>query len=278
MLTYLLQSISIPKEFLNELNKIFFEFLWSNKVEKIKRKMLIGPKIDGGLDMIELNIFTKTIRVKWINLLNNETQATWKIIPRFFLNQFGKHLLLFKMNVDSVKSLPKPKTSLPIFYSEIIEIWIYTKSQMISPYIQPNTFYDIRKQVLWGNKYIKRNGKCLIFHNWIESNIIYVNDILSNEGTISEAYILNKLNNKRNWVSEIYSIKQSIPKTWLNILKKEISVKSQVKTTLTEGLLASIKDMSNKEIKIQFIKHNMFIFFGNVTLILKLIGNSYIIF
>ena len=149
---------------------------------------------------------------------------------------------------------------------------------MISPYIQPNTFYDIRKQVLWGNKYIKRNGKCLIFHNWIESNIIYVNDILSNEGTISEAYILNKLNNKRNWVSEIYSIKQSIPKTWLNILKKEISVKSQVKTTLTEGPLASIKDMSNKEIKIQFIKHNMFIFFGNVTLILKLIGNSYIIF
>ena len=75
MLTYLLQSISIPKEFLNELNKIFFKFLWSNKVEKIKRKMLIGPKIDSGLDMIDLNIFTKTIRVKWINLLNNETQA-----------------------------------------------------------------------------------------------------------------------------------------------------------------------------------------------------------
>jgi len=37
--------------------------------------MLIGPKIDGGLDMIDLIIFTKTIRVKWINLLNNETQA-----------------------------------------------------------------------------------------------------------------------------------------------------------------------------------------------------------
>ena len=73
--TYLLQSISIPKEFLNELNKIFFKFLWSNEVEKIKRKMLIGPKIDSGLDMIDLNIFTKTIRVKWINLLNNETQA-----------------------------------------------------------------------------------------------------------------------------------------------------------------------------------------------------------
>ena len=123
MLTYLLQSILIPKEFLNELNKIFFKFLWSNKVEKIKRKMLIGPKIDSGLDMIDLNIFTKTIRVKWINLLNNETQATWKIIPRFFLNQFGKHLLLFDMNVDSVKSLPKPKTSLPIFYYYYLDLY-----------------------------------------------------------------------------------------------------------------------------------------------------------
>ena len=133
---------------------------------------------------------------------------------------------------------------------------MYTKSQMTSPYIKPNIFYDIRKQVLWGNKYIKRNGKCRIFHNWIESNIIYVNDILSNEGTISEVDVLNKLNNNRNWVSEIYAIKQSIPKTWLNVLKQDISVKSQVKTTLTEGPLASIKHMSNKEIKIQFIKHN----------------------
>ena len=41
--------------------------------------------------------------------------------------------------------------------------------------------------------------------------------------------------------------------------------------------IASIIHMSNKEIKIQFIKHNfqnrMFIIFGNFTLILKWIGN-----
>ena len=124
----------------------------------------------------------------------------------------------------------------------------------------------IYANVLWGNKYIKRNGKCLIFHNWIESNIIYVNDILSNEGTISEAYILNQLNNKRNWVSEIYSIKQSIPKTWLNILKQDISVKSQVKTTLTAGPLLPLNSCQTKTLKsnlsnITFI-NRMFIISG----------------
>lgn len=68
-ITYLLQSISVPKESLNELNRIFFRFLWNNKSEKIKRKTLIGPKLEGGLDMVDIYIFTKTIRVKWIKHL-----------------------------------------------------------------------------------------------------------------------------------------------------------------------------------------------------------------
>jgi len=38
---------------------------------------------------------------------------------------------------------------------------------MTSPYFKPKTFYVIRKQVLWDNKYIKRNGNCLIFHKFL---------------------------------------------------------------------------------------------------------------
>ena len=153
---------------------------------------------------------------------------------------------------------------------------------MTLPYIKPKTFYDIRNQVLWDNNYIKPNDKCIIFHKCIEYNIIYVNEILSNEETISEVSILNKLNNKRNWVSLIYCFKQSIPKTWLNILKQIFSVKSQVQTTLAEGPLASIKTCQTKKLKSSLsnivFKIRMFIFSGNVTLILKRIGNSYIIF
>ena len=36
---------------------------------------------------------------------------------------------------------------------------------------------EIRNQNIWGNKYIKFNNKSLIYKNWIDSNLLYVNDI-----------------------------------------------------------------------------------------------------
>jgi hypothetical protein len=35
----------------------------------------------------------------------------------------------------------------------------------------PHNFREIRKQVIWGNKYIKYKGKCLVKVNWIKSGI-----------------------------------------------------------------------------------------------------------
>jgi hypothetical protein len=33
----------------------------------------------------------------------------------------------------------------------------------------PHNYIEIRKQIIWGNKYIKYKGKCLIKVNWIKS-------------------------------------------------------------------------------------------------------------
>ena len=41
-------------------------------MQKIERETFIGQIADG-LDMIDLSMFTKTIRLKWIYLLNNES-------------------------------------------------------------------------------------------------------------------------------------------------------------------------------------------------------------
>ena len=102
--TYLLQNTFNPKEYLNTLNSLFFKFLWSNKSEKIKRKTLIGKKLNGGLDMIGIHTFSKSLKVKWIKNLRDSTLANGKVIPKLYLDQFGKNLLIFDMNIDSFKS------------------------------------------------------------------------------------------------------------------------------------------------------------------------------
>ena len=94
----------------------------------------------------------------------------------------------------------------------------------------PNEFKTIRQQLIWGNKRIKLKGKSLIFRNWIDSNIKYINDIIDEEGNISENLIYTKLKTRSNWISEITQIKNAIPKSWINILKRNDSRKTKVRT------------------------------------------------
>ena len=35
-------------------------------------------------------------------------------------------------------------------------------------------FVEIRKQIIWGNSYIRLNNKTLVFKTWIKSGILYI--------------------------------------------------------------------------------------------------------
>ena len=85
--------------------------------------------------------------------------------------------------------------------------------------------FAVRKQIIWGNKFIKFEHKILLFNNWINSDLIYVNDIILDEnGEISHNFILNRLN-KSNWITEFVIMKKVIPKEWVDIIKSENSQK-----------------------------------------------------
>jgi hypothetical protein len=43
-------------------------------------------------------------------------------------------------------------------------------------------------------------NKSLMFDNWINSDLIYINDILNENGEISQNLILDKLKYKNNWI------------------------------------------------------------------------------
>jgi hypothetical protein len=64
-----------------------------------------------------------------------------------------------------------------------------------------------------------------LFNNWINSDFIYVNDILDENGEISHNFILSRLNNKSNWIREITILKKAILKKWVDIIKTENSRK-----------------------------------------------------
>jgi len=251
-LSYVIQSIPTPKHVLSTLNTMIFQFLWSNKREKIKRSILIGPKQTGGLEVPDIYAYNKSLKMKWVKELLISDNSSWKIIPSYILNQFGAHLLVFQMNLDSYKSLPKPKITLFPFYREVLEHFIEYKN-ITDNNIKPNTFYQIRKQILWGNKYIKYAGKPLLFTHWIDSNILYIEHILNNQGKIDETLILQKLKTKTNWASEVFKIKQAVPNHWKQKITSHESTHTNVRITYNNHYINTLKHTQNKNIRNTFI-------------------------
>ena len=247
-IAYLTQSISTPKSVIDKLNTMMFKFLWSNKSEKIKRNTLIGPKHQGGLDMPDLLTYVKTLRLKWVKSLTDKSVANWKVLPNFWLKQYGSNFLIFNMNLDGTKSLPKVSYPLPQFYKEIVEAFIEL-NKCKGTNLKINSFYDVRKQVIWGNQKIKYKGKSLLFNNWIDAGIICIDDILCN-GKISETLVYNKLTNKTNWISEMSILRASIPQSWKTFIYSEESIKTKIKKSLCIKIGNSeFKNLNNKEIK-----------------------------
>jgi hypothetical protein len=58
-----------------------------------------------------------------------------------------------------------------------------------------------------GQQFIKFDHKTLLFNNWINSDLIYLNDILDENGEISHNFILTRLNNISNWITEFTIMK-----------------------------------------------------------------------
>ena len=83
-LVYLLSPMPSNYHAINEINTLFYQFLWNGKGDKIKRKIMINDYCEGGLKMIDLVSFNKSLKTTWI-------KNTW--IPRttnFYRPSFEK--------------------------------------------------------------------------------------------------------------------------------------------------------------------------------------------
>ena len=143
------------------------------------------------LNMVDINSYLKSLKVSWVKRLLSSKTSNWKVIPRKYLDKFGKNWLIFKMNMDNGKSIENFK-DIPEFYKEIINCWVEFGGGQTKT---PTNFREIRNQNIWGNKYIKFNNKSLIYKNWIDSNLLYVNDITDENGRVSQDYLIETLKN-----------------------------------------------------------------------------------
>ena len=203
MITMHLSLLPIKQNQKLKLKRIFFNFIWKS-TERIKRNTLIGDYKDGGLNMIDMELYENAIKASWIPKLFGERNCLNPIGDYYFSNITKNRLLLLHGNFD-VKSFKKIMM-LPVFYRDALCNFIESLDK--SNIMNMNTTGFLSQQI-WYNKLFTYNYQCLDFPNWLDVNILYVKDLYDENGMfVTEKYIIDLLKNKTNWICEYKVMKK----------------------------------------------------------------------
>ena len=112
---YRASLISVNKDFVKDVNKIIFDFIWKGK-DKVKRSALISDIEDGDLKAPHLDSIIETQRVLCCKKLASSQPSNWKKILLHYLEPVGGKFILC-CDFD-LKKLP---LKLPAFYEECLK-------------------------------------------------------------------------------------------------------------------------------------------------------------
>ena len=204
--TFVASACVVPDKYRKEIEieSKCFKFIWDDKPDKVKRNTMIGNCEMGGLNMIDIGSYFVSLKASWVSKFVSGEMDNWKLIPYKYFRQFGKNWSIFKMNIECKKNKDYLRY-IPDFYKEILQTWIKIGGGQTKTL---SHFVEIRKQLIWGNTFIMFKNKSLMFDNWINSDLININDILNENGEIGQNLNLDKLKYKNNWISEFICLKK----------------------------------------------------------------------
>ena len=120
-LVYILSPLSTNQRVLEEINTLFFNFLWNGKGDKIKRNTMISDYSEGGLRMIDLISFNKALKSTWVKkYLDPENHGKWKPFLDWQLQHYGGPVV-FRGNLNR-RDVSKFINSTDAFTTEILQL------------------------------------------------------------------------------------------------------------------------------------------------------------
>ena len=171
---YLFLSLPEPNvQIMKDINRCFYEFVWSNKPDKISRKQMCQLYRDGGVKMTDIFLHTKSLKISWIRRFINDSLNDNFTLHMFqsFLPPSYPSLELF-MGSEYYKRLANLMSN--SFWKEVL---------LAFSDLTESTTENISCQPLWNNPRIKLNNDVIYVKSWCAKGIRFVNDILKTDGT-----------------------------------------------------------------------------------------------
>ena len=201
-----------PMKFFDDLESIMFKFLWGEKRDRIKRKVIINTIENGGLNVPHIKSFAKSLKFIWIKkLLNADDISPWKTLLLNTLIGKGGNLL-WSYDPKMCKLIMSDFNN---FWKCVISGWFDSQDPFPSV---PNA-EDILGQSLWYNSRIQIDGKPIFYEDWFRCGIWHINDLCRENGgflsydEFTSLYLLN------TDFLQYHGILSAIPRIWKKTIK-----------------------------------------------------------
>jgi hypothetical protein len=216
--------LDAPEEVVKEAENIIRNFFWNWKRPKIRLDVLVRRIENGGLKYPCIKCKVKSWKMLWaIRALKYENaDSLWLSIVNGLLPQGLTFTYLLKAK-PSKKTLDTYCPNLPTFYKEIILNW-----NTITSKIEVNTNVKILGECLWLNDKIKVNNKPLYCQHSMNKGILYITDIVDNEGILMNHLAIND-KFRSNWTFlDLLKVRLTIPNLWKKNLVKEVPEHTEI--------------------------------------------------
>lgn len=175
-ITHLIISLPNPNEKLvKDLEKLFFNFIWENKPEKIKRDILIQDYGYGGIKMISLPKFFTALKCTWIRRIIKNSESKWAKLSKVITN----------INLDEIYNCGdyfidiKQRKIINNFWNDVLQSWKILQKKEI-----PKNFEDMASVNIFYNSNIRKDFKPIIYTKYIEKNITMIHDLMDVHGNL----------------------------------------------------------------------------------------------
>ena len=209
-LTYLMQSCYIPKEVLEELNRMFFRFIWRKKFtnrrayEKVKRSVMKSSIGKGGLNMINIQDSQDAFILSRIEKIVGSSDKSEQKLPADFLAPVGG-LSIF-MNFTNNKNFQGRDLIKSDFWRHALGVWLYHNE----PCELSST--TIINQPIFNNQNITYNKKNIFCPSAIKKGIFSVKDICNGGSLISLDEFRQKFGHSPSLTLEYWLMSNAIPR------------------------------------------------------------------
>ena len=159
-----------PVDFLKNLQKKIYEFIWKGKRDKISRDQLSNNYADGGLRLIKVDLFFEALKSTWIRRI-----ATGNIDEKesvLFSKITGIDIYDLEKGVNHTKRIAEDIQN--DFWKDVLFAWSKVKKNH-----SPKTLEDILKSSIWDNEHFKIGGKEFNLKKWRDAGINFVADIVN---------------------------------------------------------------------------------------------------